>query len=166
MTTTGQGARVAVYPGSFDPVTLGHLDMIQRAAKLYDKLIVAVLNNTSKKPLFSVEERIELLTKVTAHIPNVEVDEFSGLLIQYMQQQKASVIIRGLRAVSDYEYELQIAAANRAMNDSVETLFMLSSPNYSFLSSSIVKEIARFHGNISELVSPEVEVALKSKFST
>ncbi len=156
--------KTAVYPGSFDPVTLGHLDIIQRASKIFDKLIVAVLNNSSKNPLFSVEERIELLGQVTSHLPNVEVDGFRDLLIRYMNAKQAHVIVRGLRAVSDYEHELQLAATNRAMNEEVETLFLTSSPNYSFLSSSIVKEIAKYNGPVADLVPAEVEAALRRKY--
>ncbi|MCY9588431.1 pantetheine-phosphate adenylyltransferase [Paenibacillus chitinolyticus] len=157
--------KIAVYPGSFDPVTNGHLDIIRRAAKVFDKLIVAVLNNTSKNPLFSLEERIELLTKVTRDIPNVEVDGFRDLLINYMESKDVHIIVRGLRAVSDFEYELQLSTMNNKLNEEVETFFMTSSPQYSFLSSSIVKEIARFHGPVSHFVPREVEEELKLKFA-
>ncbi|SEF56549.1 pantetheine-phosphate adenylyltransferase [Paenibacillus sp. UNC499MF] len=157
--------KIAVYPGSFDPVTNGHLDIIRRAAKVFDKLIVAVLNNTSKNPLFSLEERIELLTKVTRDIPNVEVDGFRDLLINYMESKDVHIIVRGLRAVSDFEYELQLSTMNNKLNEDVETFFMTSSPQYSFLSSSIVKEIARFHGPVSHFVPGEVEEELKLKFA-
>ncbi|WP_068774582.1 pantetheine-phosphate adenylyltransferase [Paenibacillus sp. FJAT-26967] len=157
--------KIAVYPGSFDPVTNGHLDIIRRSAKVFDKLIVAVLNNTSKNPLFSLEERIQLLTQVTRDIPNVEVDGFRDLLIHYMKSKDVHIIVRGLRAVSDFEYELQLATMNTKLNDDVETFFMTSSPQYSFLSSSIVKEIARFHGPVSHFVPQEVEKELKLKFA-
>ena len=156
----------AVYPGSFDPVTNGHLDIIQRAASRFDHLIVAVLNNSSKKALFTVEERKELLQSATRHISNVTVDSFDQLLINYMRDKDADVIIRGLRAVSDFEYELQMASTNRKLNENVETFFMMTNPTYSFLSSSIVKEVARFHASVSELVPPEVEVALKMKYQS
>lgn len=157
--------RIAVYPGSFDPVTNGHLDIIRRAAKQFDTLIVAVLNNTKKQPLFTVEERTDLLRQVTADIGNVVVDSFRDLLVNYMHMKKAQVIIRGLRAVSDFEYELQMASMNRNLSDRVETFFMMTNPKYSFLSSSIVKEIAQFHGQVTDLVPEPVERALKQKFS-
>lgn len=157
--------RIAVYPGSFDPVTNGHLDIIRRAAKQFDTLIVAVLNNTKKQPLFTVEERTDLLRQVTADIGNVVVDSFRDLLVNYMHMKKAQVIIRGLRAVSDFEYELQMASMNRNLSDRVETFFMMTNPKYSFLSSSIVKEIAQFHGQVTDLVPEPVERALKRKFS-
>jgi pantetheine-phosphate adenylyltransferase len=155
--------RIAVYPGSFDPVTLGHLDIIERAAKQFDRLIVAVLNNMSKTPLLTVHERTELLRKVTSHIPNVEIDYFRDLLINYMKSKNASVIVRGLRAVSDFEYELQLASMNRKLSGNVETFFMMTNPKYSYLSSSIVKEIARFNGPIGELVPKVVEEAVVRK---
>ncbi|GIP36754.1 phosphopantetheine adenylyltransferase [Paenibacillus sp. J31TS4] len=157
---------IAVCPGSFDPVTYGHLDIIQRAAQVFDKVIVAVLVNASKTPLFDLEERKGLLQQVTQHLPNVEVDSFNDLLINYMVQKQADVIVKGLRAVSDFEYELQMAALNRKMNEDVETFFMMSSSQYSYLSSSIVKQIAQFHGPVGELVPPEVEAALRAKYGT
>lgn len=156
--------RIAVYPGSFDPVTLGHLDIIQRAAKQFDKLIVAVLNNLSKQPTFSVEERKELLRQITRHIPNVEIDSFRDLLVNYMEQKQGHVIVRGIRSVTDFEYELQMASTNQKLNPRVETIFMMTNPKYSYLSSSMVKEIANFNGDVSELVAPEVELALRDKF--
>jgi len=157
---------IAVYPGSFDPVTNGHLDIIHRAAKHFDHVIVAVLNNSSKKPLFTVEERKNLLIEVTKDIPNVEVDTFRDLLVNYMKQKNASIIVRGLRAVSDFEYELQLASTNSKLNDQVETFFMMTNPQYSYLSSSIVKEIAQFHGNVADLVPEVVEQALREKYSS
>lgn len=157
--------RIAVYPGSFDPVTMGHLDIIRRAAVHFDKLIVAVLNNDKKQPLFTVEERTALLKEVTHDLPNVEVDHFADLLIHYMKQRQAGVIVRGLRAVSDFEFEMQMASANRKLSDEVETFFMMTSPAYSYLSSSIVKEIARFHGDVGDLVPVEVEQALRGKYT-
>ncbi len=162
---SAKGAKIAVYPGSFDPVTLGHLDIIHRAASVFDKLIVAVLNNTSKNPLFTVEERTGLLSQVTDKLHNVEIEHFQDLLIHYMETKQATVIVRALRSVSDYEFELQLATMNRQLGGGVETLFMTSNPKYSFLSSSIVKEIARFHGPVGELVPPEVELALKGKYA-
>jgi pantetheine-phosphate adenylyltransferase len=157
-------SKIAVCPGSFDPVTLGHLDIIKRGAKVFEKVYVVVLNNSSKNPLFTVEERKELLRLVTADIPNVEVDSFKGLLIDYAQSKNASAILRGLRAVSDFEYEMQITSMNRKLNENIETLFMMTNNQYSFLSSSIVKEAAKYHGNISDLVPEAVEEALREKF--
>lgn len=158
------GKTVAVYPGSFDPVTYGHLDIIHRAAKVFDKLIVAVLNNTSKNALFTLEERMELLRKVTADLPNVEIDGFRDLMVNYMKQRNVRLIVRGLRAVSDFEYELQMASTNHKLNPDVETFFMTSKPQFSYLSSSIVKEIAKFHGPVEDLVPVEVEEELRKKF--
>jgi pantetheine-phosphate adenylyltransferase len=158
-------ARIAVCPGSFDPVTYGHLDIITRAAKVFDELYVVVLNNSSKKPLFSVEERIELIDTVTKNIPNVKVDSFQGLLVDYAESVNADAIIRGLRAVSDFEYEMQITSMNRVLSDKIETFFIMTNNQYSFLSSSIVKEVAKYEGKISELVPPEVEQALIKKFN-
>ncbi|SDY76762.1 Phosphopantetheine adenylyltransferase [Evansella caseinilytica] len=156
---------IAVCPGSFDPVTLGHLDIISRGAKVFDKVIVAVLNNRNKQPLFTVEERIELLRQTTADLPNVEVDHFNGLLIDYVKQKNASAIIKGLRAVSDFEYELQMASINRKLDEEVETFFMMTNNNYSYLSSSIVKEIAKYQAPVSDLVPEIVEGALRKKFA-
>lgn len=155
--------RIAVYPGSFDPVTYGHLDIIQRSARQYDRLIVAVLNNTSKNPLFTVDERKELLTEVTKELPNVEVDSFRDLLVRFMRLKQASVIIRGIRSVTDFEYELQLASTNYMLDDEIDTVFMMTNPKYSYLSSSIVKEIAVFQGDVSQLVPPEVEKQLREK---
>jgi pantetheine-phosphate adenylyltransferase len=158
-------ARVAVCPGSFDPITYGHLDIITRAAKVFDELYVVVLNNSSKKPLFSVEERIDLIDQVTKSIPNVKVDSFQGLLVDYAESVNANAIIRGLRAVSDFEYEMQITSMNRVLDDKIETFFIMTNNQYSFLSSSIVKEVAKYGGKISELVPSEVEEALLKKFN-
>lgn len=160
------GITVAVYPGSFDPVTNGHLDIIHRAAKVFDTLIVAVLNNSSKNPLFSVEERVELLRQVTKDVPNVQIDSFRDLLVNYLKSKNVHLIVRGLRAVSDFEYELQMASTNQKLDENVETFFMTSKPKYSYLSSSIVKEIARFHGPVVDLVPPEVEQALQRKYGS
>ena len=157
-------SRVAVCPGSFDPITLGHLDIITRAAKVFDEIYVVVLNNSSKKPLFSVEERIQLIEQVTKGIANVKVDSFQGLLVDYAESVNANAIIRGLRAVSDFEYEMQITSMNRVLSDKIETFFIMTNNQYSFLSSSIVKEVAKYDGKISELVPPEVEEALLTKF--
>lgn len=162
--TTDQKLRIAVYPGSFDPVTMGHLDIIRRAAKQFDRLIVAVLQNLNKTPLFSIEERKELLRSVTADLDNVEIDNFRDLLVNYIHTKQANVIVRGLRAISDFEYELQMASMNQQLKPEVETFFMMTNPQYSFLSSSIVKEVAKFHGSVTELVPPVVEEAIKRKF--
>ncbi|WP_020615335.1 pantetheine-phosphate adenylyltransferase [Paenibacillus daejeonensis] len=156
--------RIAVYPGSFDPVTLGHLDIIHRAAKQFDKLIVAVLNNTSKNPMFSVDERKELLREATSDLKNVEIDSFRDLLVRYMRSRDARVIVRGIRSVTDFEYELQLASTNRHLDDEIETIFMTTNPKYSYLSSSIVKEIAQFEGDVKDLVPRHVEQALTQRF--
>ncbi|CAM3694777.1 pantetheine-phosphate adenylyltransferase [Mesobacillus zeae] len=157
-------ASIAVCPGSFDPVTNGHLDIITRGAKVFDELYVVILNNSSKNPLFSVDERIALIETVTKNLPNVKVDSFQGLLVEYAEAVKANAIIRGLRAVSDFEYEMQITSMNRVLNDEIETFFIMTKNQYSFLSSSIVKEVAKYNGNISELVPSEVEKALIEKY--
>ncbi len=155
---------IAVYPGSFDPVTYGHLDIVERGAKVFDKVIVAIGKNRTKASLFSVEERVELLRTVTAHYPNVEVDSFNGLLVDYMKSKQAKTIIKGLRAISDFEYELQMASINKKLDDSIETFFMMTNNKYSFLSSSIVKDIAKYGANVSDLVPLTVEEALRVKF--
>ncbi|MFT9494565.1 pantetheine-phosphate adenylyltransferase [Anaerosolibacter sp.] len=157
--------RIAVYPGSFDPVTNGHLDIIKRSSRLFDKVIVAVLHNASKTPLFTVEEKMDLLSQVTSDITNVEIDSFSGLLADYVMENKISSIVKGLRAVSDFEYELQMALMNRKLNPDVETIFMMTSGEYSYLSSSIVKEVFKFNGCIKGLVPDEVIDAMKKKVS-
>lgn len=157
-------SKIAVVPGSFDPITMGHLDIIKRASKIFDEVKVVVMNNSSKNPLFNIDERIALIAEVTDSIPNATVDSFGGLLIDYAVEVKANSIIRGLRAVSDFEYEMQITSMNRFLNENIETLFMISNNQYSFLSSSIVKEVAKYGGNISGLVPAAVEKALKQKF--
>lgn len=153
----------AVYPGSFDPVTNGHLDIIRRAAILVDELIVAVLVNTAKNPLFTVEERVDLLKQVTADIPNVRVDSFSGLLINYMQEYDIPLIIKGLRAISDFEAEFQMALMNRKLSPGAETIFLMTANENSYLSSSLVKEIYRLGGAVDELVPSAVTQLLKDK---
>lgn len=158
-------ASIAVCPGSFDPITYGHLDIIRRGAKVFDMVYVSVMNNSSKNPLFSVEERMSLIKEVTKDLPNVKVDEHSGLLVDYAKAVKANAILRGLRAVSDFEYEMQITSMNRVLNDEIETFFIMTNSQYSFLSSSIVKEVSKYNGNISELVPPIVEAALNKKFN-
>lgn len=149
--------RIAVYPGSFDPITNGHLDIIIRAAKVCDKLIVAVLENPDKKnPLFSIEERVDLIKRVTKDIKNVEVESFKGLLVNYAKNKNAKVIVKGLRAVTDFEYELQMAMMNNKLDENIETIFMMTSNKYSFLSSSLVKQVAMYGGCIKELVPDEI----------
>lgn len=154
---------IAIYPGSYDPVTNGHLDLIERGASIFDKLIVGVLRNLEKDPLFPVAERVEMLREVTRNWPNVEVDVFGGLLVDYARQKKARVILRGIRAISDYEYELQMALMNRKLEPQVETVFMLPAEAYSYLSSRLVKEIARLGGPVKGLVPPLVEERLRAK---
>lgn len=144
--------RIGIYPGSFDPVTLGHLDIILRSSNLVDHLIIAVLNNQRKKSLFSTKERVELLERVTKEIPNATVESFDGLLIDFAEEKNAEVIFRGLRAVTDFEYELQLAQANHKLNPRIDTVFLTTSIEYSYLSSSIVREIASFHGSIDQFV--------------
>ncbi|MBO2942733.1 pantetheine-phosphate adenylyltransferase [Paenibacillus sp. F411] len=166
MTTEPQKSyRIAVYPGTFDPVTMGHMDIITRASRQFDLLIVAVLNNMSKNPLFTVDERKDLLAQVTAHLPNVQIDSFRDLLANYVRQKNANVIVRGIRSVTDFEYELQLASTNHKLNPDAETIFMMTNPKYSYLSSSLVKEIAHFHGDTTDLVSPEVDAALRRKLN-
>ncbi|ABN52508.1 MAG TPA: phosphopantetheine adenylyltransferase [Hungateiclostridium thermocellum] len=155
---------VFVYPGSFDPVTNGHMDIIQRAAKLCDKLVVAVLVNSSKNPVFTLEERVDLLKCAVKGIDNVEIESFSGLLIDFMRKKNSKVIIKGLRAVSDFEYELQMALLNKNLDSDIETLFMMTNINYSFLSSSSVRELARHNGNIDGLVPDCIKDKIMDKF--
>lgn len=157
--------RIGVCPGSFDPVTNGHLDIITRASKMFDKVIVAVLSNSSKNSLFTVEQRIEMLRSSCAGFQNVEIDGFSGLLIDFMKMKNANVIIKGLRAVSDFEYEMQMALMNRKLNPDIETVFLMTGNKYSYLSSSMVKEIGRLGGCIHGLVPELVEQELKIRFN-
>lgn len=158
-------SRLAICPGSFDPITNGHLDIIQRGAQIFDEVIVAVFNNQTKSPLFTLEERIYLIEQSVQSIPNVRVDASDGLLINYCQQKNAQVILRGLRAVSDFEYEMQITSMNRKLDAKIETFFMMTNTKYSYLSSSIVKEVAKYGGCIKGLVPEIVEKALIEKFS-
>ncbi len=156
---------VAIYPGSFDPVTNGHLDLIERGEKMFDLVIVAVLKNTEKQPLFSVHERVEMLREVTKQWTGVEVDVFEGLLVDYARSRGAGVILRGIRAVSDYEYELQMALMNRKLEPRLETVFMLPGLSYSYLSSKLVREIAQLGASLKGLVPPIVEERLRAKVS-
>ncbi|EAE8345790.1 pantetheine-phosphate adenylyltransferase [Listeria monocytogenes] len=158
------GDKIAVIPGTFDPITNGHLDIIERAAKIFDVLYVSVLNNSSKKPLFTIEERMELIKQVTSHLPNIQVESASGLTVDYAATRGATAIVRGLRAVSDFEYEMQIASMNRTLNAEIETFFVMTNTKYSFLSSSMVKEVAQYQGDISELVPEAVNRAIQEKF--
>ena len=157
--------RRAIYPGSFDPITNGHLDLIQRGSRLFDRLIVSVLRNETKSPLFSVEERKEMLLEVVKDYPNVEVDSFNGLLVDYAAGRSASVVLRGIRAISDYEYELQTALMNRRLKPDLETVFLLANEAHSFISSRLVKEVFGLGGIISGLVPPSVEARLQRRMS-
>lgn len=156
--------RVAIYPGSFDPVTNGHIDIVARGLKLFDKIIVAILHNPAKKSLFTVEERVELLTICLKNNSAIEIDSFNGLLVDYAARRNAQAILRGLRAVSDFEYEFQLALMNRRLNREVQTVFLMTGMRWIFTSSSIIKEAAQFGGNISGMVPAEVNKRLKEKF--
>jgi pantetheine-phosphate adenylyltransferase len=157
---------VAIYPGSFDPITIGHLDVIERGSRLCDRLIVSILRNEAKSPLFSVEERMEMLTEVTSRFRNVEVDSFDGLLATWALRRGARVILRGIRAISDYEYELQMALMNRRLQPQLETVFLLAGEQFSFISSKLVKEVYSLGGNITGLVPPIVEKRLRERLQT
>lgn len=154
----------AIYPGSFDPVTFGHIDMIERSARMVDELVVAVLNNSAKNPLFSVEERVSMLDGITSHVPNVKIRFFDGLLIDYAKEIEATIIIRGLRAVTDFEYELQIAQTNRIVNSEIDTIFLTTSLEYAYLSSTIVKEVASYGGDISHFVPKQLIPQIYEKY--
>lgn len=156
--------RTSIYPGSFDPITYGHIDIIDRASKITDKLIVAVLNNDEKKSLFTMEERIEMIKDAVKDYKNVEVESFGGLLVDYVKEKGANIIIRGLRAVTDFEYELQLAQTNRELYKDIDTIFMLTNLQYSYLSSSIVKQVASYKGDISKFVTPFVAKKLGQKY--
>lgn len=155
---------IAVYPGSFDPVTNGHMDIVERAAQIFDQVIVAVVINPDKKPLFTMEERVEMIKQACAHLPNVRVGYFSGLLVDFVKQEKANAIIRGLRAVSDFEYEFQMALMNKKLNPDVETVFLTSQSEYAFLSSSLVKEVASFGGDVCHFLPRTVLSRMAEKY--
>ncbi|MBQ6697066.1 MAG: pantetheine-phosphate adenylyltransferase [Lachnospiraceae bacterium] len=156
----------AIYPGSFDPVTLGHLDIIRRSARIFDEVIVGVLNNPQKSPLFSVEERVKILEEVTADLPNIKIESFSGMMADYARKNNIQVSIRGLRGISDFEYENQTAQYNsRLSNGELETVFLVTSPEYSYISSSGVKEVASFHGDISPYVPELVAKLIREKYN-
>lgn len=157
--------RTVIYPGSFDPLTNGHLDVIQRATKLFDRVIVAVARNQGKNPLFSLEERVHMVEKAVRDIKHVEADSFEGLLMHYVERRSAQAVIRGLRAVSDFEFEFQLALMNRKLNERIETIFMMPKDTYTFLSSRIVKEIASLGGDVSSFVPAHVRAALAEKLS-
>ncbi len=156
--------RIAVYPGSFDPITNGHLDIIERASKIFDKVIVGVLNNSSKNPLFTASERLMLIEKVTDNLKNVEVECFDGLLVDFARQHNANVIIKGLRTVNDFEYEFQMALLNKTLNSECETMFMMTNSKYSYISSSMVKELAGYKGDLAGLVPTEIIHYIKDKY--
>lgn len=156
---------VAVYPGTFDPITKGHLDLVERCAPLVDELVVAVLANAEKRPLFSLDERVEMLSEVVRSFPNVTVDSFNGLLVDYARSRNARLLLRGIRAISDYEYELQMALMNRRLAPEIETMFMMAGEAYSFISSKLVKEVIGLGGDIRGLVPPSVEERLKRRFN-
>jgi pantetheine-phosphate adenylyltransferase len=158
--------RTAIYPGSFDPFTNGHLDVVQRASRLFDRVIVAVAMNAGKSPLFTLEERRAMVEQSIGQIPNVEADAFDGLLVDYVHRCSAQAVLRGLRAISDFEFEFQMALMNRKLNEEFETIFMMPKDTYTFLSSRIVKEIARLGGNVSPFVPPHVQAALVARLAT
>lgn len=157
--------RIGVYPGSFDPVTLGHLDIILRASKLVDKLVIGVLTNSTKVPLFNIEERVQLLKKVTKEIPNVTIEAYKGLLVDFADEKQANVIVRGLRAITDFEYELQLAQTNHKLNPNVDTVFLTTSVEYAYLSSSTVREIASYGGNIDQFVPSCITQSVYDKYN-
>jgi pantetheine-phosphate adenylyltransferase len=158
--------RTVIYPGSFDPLTNGHLDVIERAVKLFDRVVVAVAKNESKQPMFSLEERLDLVRQAIKHIPSAEADTFDSLLVDYVNRRNAQAIVRGLRAISDFEFEFQLALMNRKLNEKIETIFMMPKDTYTFLSSRIIKEIARLNGDISSFVPVHVRAALVEKMKS
>lgn len=156
--------RTAIYPGTFDPVTNGHIHIAERAAKLFEKIVIAIADNNYKNNLFSLEERMYLMEESVKHLENVKVDKFSGLVADYARRRRAQALIRGLRAVTDFEYEMQVAAMNKSLNHNLETLFLMAESDYSFLSSSIIKQVAVLGGTITGMVPPVVEMKLKEKY--
>ena len=166
MTARGGKVCLAVYPGTFDPITNGHLDIIRRGSRLFDRVIVAILGNPEKSPLFTLEERVDLIQKVVAGLPNVSVETFRGLLVDWARGRGANVIVRGLRAISDFEYEFQMALMNRRLDPEVETVFMMPAEAYSYVSSRLVKEVASLGGDVSGLVPPEVAAAIGARLAT
>jgi pantetheine-phosphate adenylyltransferase len=158
--------RTAIYPGSFDPLTNGHLDVVQRATKLFDRVIVAVARSDGKHPLFSLEERRQMVARAVRHYPSVEVDVFEGLLVEYVTRRSAQAVVRGLRAVSDFEFEFQLALMNRKLDERIETIFMMPKDTYTFLSSRIVKEIAKLGGDVSAFVPAHVRAALTARLGS
>ena len=157
--------RTVIYPGSFDPMTNGHLDLVQRATKVFDRVIVAVARSDSKRPLFSLEERVQLVARAVRQLPHVEVDSFDGLLMDYVERRSAQAVIRGLRAVSDFEFEFQLALMNRKLNERIETIFMMPKDTYTFLSSGMVKEIASLGGDVSAFVPAHIRAALTARLA-
>lgn len=157
--------RIAVYPGSFDPITNGHLDIIKRSSRIYDKVVVGVLNNSAKTPLFTSDERVEMIKEVTKGLDNVEVDSFGGLLVDFAKSKEATVIVKGLRTVADFEYEFQMALLNKALNPEYETVFMMTDSKYLYISSSMVRELAGFRGDLTGLVPAEIINKIKQKYN-
>ena len=163
MDKKSENIKIAIYPGSFDPITLGHLDVLSDGAKMFDRVIIAVLKNSSKKGFLTVEERVQLIKECIKDLPNVEVDSFDGLTVEYAKKKNATILLRGLRAVSDFEYEMQLSQTNRALSEDIKTVFLMTKPEYNFISSSTVKEILMHNGDISKFVSPEVNDYLINK---
>jgi len=161
----GYEMKVAIYPGSFDPITYGHLDILERALNLFDKVVIAVATNSSKNPLFTEEERLLLIRNTVRKYENVEVDSFQGLLVDYVRRRKAIAVVRGLRAMTDFEYELQLALMNRKLDENMETIFLMPNEKYTYLSSNVVREIARLGGDVSKFVPSVVQKALRKKNS-
>lgn len=157
--------KIAVYPGTFDPIHNGHLDIIERAAGAFDVLVVSILSNSGKNPLFTVEERMEMISKACSHIKNVQVDSFSGLLVDYMKIKKADIIVKGIRTVVDFEYELQMAQMNKKLDTDIETFFLMPSDRYSYFSSSLIKEVVKLGGSAKGLIPDFVETELRKRFS-
>lgn len=156
--------RVAVYPGSFDPITKGHLDVIERGAKMFDRLVVSILVNSQKVPCFTTEERIQMIKDATAHLPNVEVDSFDGLLVEYLKRNSYTYVLRGLRALSDFENEFQMASMNKRLNQDIEIVFLMTDINYSYINSTMVREVIKYRGNVEEMVPKEILKVIQSKY--